>query len=163
MIRLQKLSHSDGIDVYEMLKGIQPSEYSFTNPTYSMSYSEFQAWLIQQEQWSNGEMLPDQYVAQTIYWLYDGVIPVGIGKIRHRLTDISRKAGGNIGYAISADYRKKGYGTVFLRLLIEKAKELGIKEILLTVDKGNNPSRCVCENNGGLLVSETIERWYFTF
>lgn len=101
MIRLIKLSRNDGMDIFEMLKGIGKEENSFTNPTYEMTFSEFKEWLNQQEQWDTGENLPKGYVAQSIYWMYDDSNPVGIGKIRHDLTVDSRKNGGNIGYAIS--------------------------------------------------------------
>ena len=161
MIRLQKLSTNDGMDVFEMLKGIGSVEKSFTNPTYKMSYTEFQDWLLQQVLWDQGVMLPEGYVAQSIYWLYDDETPVGMGKIRHELTENSRKKGGNIGYAISHSYRGKGYGSVLLKLLLEEAKRIGVNEILLTIDKNNEASKSVCEKNGGVLFDENTERWFY--
>ena len=161
MIRLQKLSTNDGIDVFEMLKGIGSVEKSFTNPTYKMTYAEFRDWLSQQVLWDQGVMLPEGYVAQSIYWLYDGETPVGMGKIRHELTENSRKKGGNIGYAISHSYRGKGYGSVLLKLLLEEAKRIGVNEILLTIDKNNEASKSVCEKNGGILFDENTERWFY--
>ena len=163
MIQLKKLSKTDGRDVFEMLKGIKASENSFTNPTYDMSFSEYQEWLLLQEQWDRGENLPDGYVAQSIYWLYEDVIPIGIGKIRHSLTTSTRNNGGNIGYAISFPYRGKGYGTDFLRLLLEEAKFIGVEEIILTIDVDNEPSIRVCENNGGMLFRENNERRFYRF
>ena len=161
MIRLQKLSTNDGMDVFEMLKGIGSVEKSFTNPTYKMNYTEFQDWLLQQVLWDQGVMLPEGYVAQSIYWLYDDETPVGMGKIRHELTENSRKKGGNIGYAISHSYRGKGYGSVLLKLLLEEAKRIGVNEILLTIDKNNEASKSVCEKNGGVLFDENTERWFY--
>lgn len=163
MIVLKKLSKSDGIEVYEMLKGIKSVENSYTNPTYDMSLSEFRNWLLQQEQWERGENLPVGYVAQSIYWLYVDSTPIGMGKIRHSLTPESRNNGGNVGYAISFSYRGKGYGTVFLKLLLDEAKKIGVEEIVLTVDIGNEPSKRVCEKNGGILFKENDKRWFFRF
>lgn len=163
MIRLKKLTHQDGQDIFNMLKGIKAVENSYTNPVYDMSFAEFQQWLVQQERWARGEGLPDGYVAQSIYWMFDDDIPVGVGKIRHELTQESRITGGNIGYAISYLYRGNGYGTKLLGLLLEKAREMGITEILLTVDRNNRPSKRVCEENGGTLSAENVERWYFIF
>ena len=163
MIQLKKLSRNDGRNVFEMLKGIGKIENSYTNPTYEMTFSEFQRWLLQQEQWDKGEMLPEGYVAQSIYWLYDDGHPVGMGKIRHRLTENSRRNGGNIGYAISRSYRGKGYGCVFLKLLLEEARKMDINEIILTVDRNNDASRRVCEKNGGVLFNENEERLFFRF
>lgn len=151
----------DGIDVYEMLQGIDNKENSFTNPVKGMSFDQFKSWLRQQAQWDKGENLPDGYVKQSIFWLYDLEKPVGIGKIRHELTKISKISGGNIGYAISRPYRRKGYGTQLLKMLIQEAFALGIQEVLLTVDVGNNDSKHICESNGAVMISSDSNRWYF--
>ena len=163
MILIKKLSRSDGREVFEMLKGIDTVENAYTNPTYIMSFPEFQEWLLEQEEWDKGNNLPKGYVAQSIYWLYDGDTPVGMGKIRHGLTENSRKNGGNIGYAISRPYRGKGYGSAFLKMLLEEARTLGIEEIILTIDKYNKASKSICENNGGILFDENAERWFYRF
>lgn len=162
-IVLKKLSRNDGSDVFDMLKGIEEVENSFTNPTYRMTYFEFQKWLLKQEQWDRGENLPNGYVPQSIFWLYDECCPVGIGKIRHRLTENSRKNGGNIGYAICKKYRGRGYGSVFLKLLLEESRIIGVNEVILTVDRCNIASKRVCEKNGGILFDENDERFFFKF
>ena len=161
-MHLQKLSANDGEQIYRMLQNIGSCENSFFNPVHGMNHEEYKNWLVQQEDWSEGRNLPEGYVAQTIYWLInDDNIPVGIGKIRHALTEHSRKFGGNVGYAISSEYRGHGYGTVILRLLLEEARKMKLEEILLTVDKFNCASKRVIEANGGILFDENSERWYF--
>lgn len=163
MLYLKTLSSADGADIYKMLQGIDVVENSFTNPVHDMSFEQYKVWLIQQEDWSKGKNLPDGYVGQTIFWLMDGEKAVGIGKIRHALTPASRQNGGNIGYAISNENRGKGYGNVILGLLLEKARQMKITEIMLTVDKFNYASKKVIEKNGGILFDENNERWYFKF
>jgi len=163
MVYLRQLSVNDGYEVFEMLKGIKVVENSFTNPVYDMNFDQFKEWLVQQEQWSRGENLPDGYVGQTIFWLIDDNKPVGIGKIRHALTPASRKNGGNIGCAISSGNRGTGYGNEIIRLLLKKAREMGISEIIATVDKYNYPSRRAAEKNGGILFDENNERWFLKF
>lgn len=163
MTSLRQLSISDDFDVYDMLQNVGFEENAFTNPVNGMSYESFKEWLVLQDQWSRCENLPEGYVGQTIFWLYDDGIPVGIGKIRHALTEHSRQIGGNIGYAISSMYRGKGYGTIILKLLLEKAREMNVKEKLLTVEKVNPASRRVIEKNGGKMVGENAERWFFEF
>lgn len=163
MCYLRQLSPMDGMDVYIMLQHIGVEENAFTNPANGMNYDVFKDWLVRQDHWSRGEDLPQGYVGQTIFWLYDNNIPVGIGKIRHALTEHSRQIGGNIGYAISSMYRGKGYGTIILKLLLEKAREMNVKEKLLTVEKVNPASRRVIEKNGGEMVGENAERWFFEF
>ncbi|MBQ2176965.1 MAG: GNAT family N-acetyltransferase [Alphaproteobacteria bacterium] len=163
MIDFRKLSVLDGEDVYQMLQTIGENENAFTNPVNGMNFVCFKQWLVQQYEWSLEKNLPIGYVGQTIFWLYDNETPVGIGKIRHALTEHSRKIGGNIGYAISDKYREKGYGTIILKLLLEKAREMNVKEKLLTVEKINPASRRVIEKNGGRLIDENEERWFFSF
>ncbi len=160
-MHLQKLSADDGEAVYRMLQDIGTCENSFTNPVRGMGIEEYKKWLAQQEAWSEGRNLPDGYVAQTIYWLVDGGVPVGIGKIRHALTPESREFGGNVGYAVASSRRGRGYGKALLGLLLGEARKMELAEILLTVDKGNIASKTVVEANGGILVRENPERWYF--
>ena len=93
----------------------------------------------------------------------DGV-PVGMGNLRHYLTDALREAGGHIGYAVASDQQGKGYGKALLRLMLEEARRMGItEEILVTVYPENIPSRRVAEANGGELRRETEKRVYYWF
>lgn len=160
---LQQLSTTDGYVFFAMLQKIGKDENAFTNPVCGMSFEEYQQWLKQQDDWSKGENLPSGYVGQTVFWLMVGEIPVGIGKIRHSLTESSRAFGGNLGYAISSEFRGRGYGSELLRELLWKADEMGIEEKVLTVEKYNYASKKVIENNGGILYDENEFRWYFEF
>ena len=162
-IYLKNLSLDDGKDIFYMLKRIGNNENSFTNPVHDMSFEQFKEWLIEAQQQSFGKNLPKGYVRQSIYWLMKDNTPVGIGKIRHELTEYSRRKGGNIGYAIDPIYRNLGYGKTILNQLIKKAKALNITEFILTVDKGNIYSKKIVEKNGGVLFDENTERWYFKF
>ena len=45
------------------------------------------------DDWSKGENLPDGYVPQTIFWYMKGDLPVGLGKIRHRATQNTKREG----------------------------------------------------------------------
>ena len=58
---------------------------------------------------------------------------VFLGKIsiRHRLTDALLRYGGHIGYGIRYSQWNKGYGTLLLKLALEKAGEMGIHEVLI--------------------------------
>ena len=163
MVYLKKLSSNDGEDVFNMLKGIKRKEFFFTNPTYDMSFDEFKQWLIVQEKWSAGRSLPEGFVPQTVFWLYDGNDPIGIGKIRKELTESSKKAGGNIGYAISSCYRNKGYGKQLLGLLLIEARKMDMNKILLTVAKTNDPSIYICLQNGGVLIGQSRDYYYYEF
>ena len=68
-----------------------------------------------------------------------------------------RVIGGHIGYGIRPTERNKGYGSIILRLALEKARKLGIKNVLITCAKDNIASAKVVQNNGGKLDSELIK------
>lgn len=159
-IELVQLSPDDGETHFDLLHNIGRQENDFTNPVHDMNFAEFKSWLKQQEDWSRGENLPQGYVPQVCYWLIVDNIPVGFGKIRLGLTEQSRLEGGNIGYAIDSRQRGHGYGSKLLELLLLKAKELNIYNLLITVKKFNIASKRVAELNGAKLINETAEWWY---
>ena len=148
-----------------MLQRIGPSENGFRNEVNGMDYDRYKEWLKMQHAWSRGEQLPDGYVKQWTYWLIVDGFPVGYGKLREKVTEQSRKFGGNIGYAIDPVVRGKGYGIVLFELLLRQAKNKGIKEVFSTVEKYNYASKSIHDRafGGGNLVHEDNERWYFTF
>lgn len=159
---LIKLSPSDGLNNYEILQHIGDRENDFTNPIHGKSFEEYKEWLIQQDDWSHDRNVPEGYVGQTCFWLLADNVIVGIGKIRHGLTEQSRLEGGNIGIAIDPSQRGKGYATRFISLLLQKANEMGIEEILITVKKYNYPSKVAFEKNGCKVFKETEGWWYLT-
>lgn len=160
-IYLKQLSLSDGEDYYDMLKHIGLYENDFTNPVHDMNYDEFKLWLKEQDDWSKGENLPKGYVPQICYWLISEEVPVGFGKLRLDLTEKSRLEGGNLGYAIDARRRGMGLGSELLKMLLIKAKELHMEKPLVTVKKYNYASKKVAERNGGKLIKETDDWWYY--
>ena len=162
-VHLEKLSVDDGQAIYDMLQRIGACENEFKNTAHGLTYDEYKEWLKEQADWAKGLNLPEGYVAQSVFWLFDGDVPVGFGKVRHKLNSNSRKIGGNIGYAIDPLYRGNGYATVLLGWLVEKARELNVGETLLSVEKYNPASKRVIEKNGGRLIDENSERWFFTF
>ncbi len=94
--------------------------------------------------------LPVGYVPNTLYWLTDGDEYIGRVTVRHRLNEHLESIGGHIGYDIRPSRRKQGYGSKILELALPKAKELGIKRVLITCDETNLGSRRVIEKNGGV-------------
>lgn len=93
-------------------------------------------------------------VPETFRWLIDGGVFIGYVHIRHELNDFLLKYGGHIGYAIRPSRRKRGYGTLALKLGLEKAKELGLTRVLLICDSSNIGSRKIIEANGGVFECE---------
>ena len=126
---LRQFSPNDGVEGYDLLQRIGEMENDFTKPMHGKSYEEYKEWLTQQDAWSREEQLPEGYVGQTCFWLIADNIIVGLGKIRHGLTDYSRKEGGNIGIAIDPNQRGKGLATKFISLLLTKAQKMNIGEV----------------------------------
>jgi predicted acetyltransferase len=86
---------------------------------------------------------------ETIYWLIDGGEYVGRVSIRHAVNDWVRTIGGHIGYEIRPARRRRGYGTLILRLALPHAREMGLTRVLITCDEDNIGSKKIIEANGG--------------
>lgn len=56
--------------------------------------------------------------------------PVCLGILRLKLDDYWMCHGGNLGYRTRPSERRKGYCTKFVELLCQRAKELGLSEVL---------------------------------
>lgn len=70
--------------------------------------------------YSKGEQLPEGFVPETFFFLWQDEEIVGQFRIRHFLCESLREGAGHIGYFIGKKYRGKGYGT---RLRRETGKE----------------------------------------
>lgn len=147
---LKELTINDGSDIYEMLQEIGPGENRFMNEGY-LPESKFKLFLRWYANASKGVGLTGDLVPSTLYWLYIDGAPVGYGKLRHCLNGHLRKIGGHIGYVIRPAARGKGYAKLLLRLVLAKAKAIGIKDVLMTCMQENVASRKVIEANGGVL------------
>ena len=163
MLYLQSVSLNDGREFYDMLQRIPP-ENGFINSAYQMDYAAFPEWLEKKVQMAQGIGLEDWMVPASTFWLMADGVPMGMGNLRHCLTDALRERGGHIGYAIASDQQRKGYGKALLRLMLEEARRMGItEEILVTIYPDNIASRRVAEACGGQLRRETEERAYYWF
>ena len=67
---------------------------------------------------------------------------LGIIDIREHIDHhILREYGGHMGYTIRPTERGKGYGKEMLRLALEKARDMGIRRVLVTCDAHNGKRR----------------------
>ena len=101
----------------------------------------------------NERNLKPGWVGSDFYWLVDEDRNYFIGEIniRHRLTGALERYGGHIGYGVRFSEWNKGYGTLMLRLGLEKARSRGISSVLATCDDDNHASARVMEKNGFVL------------
>ncbi len=117
--------------------------------------ADFEGFLRKLEQETQGLGLLPGYVPQTTFWLVrDGTEVVGTIRLRHWLTPSLRYEIGHVGYDVRPSQRGNGYATRQLELLLEKARDMGMRELLVTCDKSNPASARVIEKNGGKLEAE---------
>lgn len=156
-VYLRELSIEDGEKELEYLRNFPDRENGFENPAHIEDLKDeasFSLWLQGKVNGSKGINLKEGRVPQTIYWIMVEDKIVGIGKLRHYLNESLLNYGGNIGYAISSEYRGKGIASKALSLILQEANNHEQEEVLLTVDSDNIASCKVIENNGGILKKE---------
>lgn len=159
--RLKKLSLEDGMDIYEMLQQIPENENGFINEIYGKTYTQYKQWLMKCFNESGQKCIIDGWkVPQTYYWFYFEEKPVGLGKLRHFLTEDLLIDGGSIGYSVCPKERNQGYASLLLRELLKEAHELNIKKVLLVVRNDNIPSIKTALNNGGIISKRSEEKNY---
>ena len=93
------------------------------------------------------------------YFLMLDDIPIGMPIIKTNI-DVDEfwlKYGGNISYVISPSYRRKGYGTKCLHLVLEECLRLGLTKAFLTCNARNTGSFKIIQNNYGILENSFID------
>lgn len=163
MIYLKKASLRDAKKEYILAQKIPAKENDYENEAFGVTYEEYIEKII--PNWTDreqGKELPNNYVPDTHYFLWDDDVPVGLFSLRHCLSDWLRDNAGHIGYGIAKEYRGKGYATEGLRLVIEEARKLPIDtdEIYMSVLKNNPASLKVMQRNGAKIVGEDKNHYY---
>lgn len=134
-------------------EGIAAKETPYTNWD-----GDFEDYLRRMRVLAKGEDLPDGAVPSHTYFLFcDGKI-IGRSELHRELNDELESIGGHIGADIRRSERNKGYGTLILKLTLEKAFELGLKKVLVTCDAKNRASAKTIEKCGGKLDKQAIYR-----
>ena len=160
-MELRKINMQDAEAQWEYTTALPADENGLTNPYHGVSFDEYQEkvlpLLISYEHPVN---MPDWFVPESYYYLWDGDRLVGEFRIRHHLTEALRSGAGHIGYSIRKDARGKGYGTAGLKLTVEIAKTIIPEdEIYLRVNKDNIASQKVMLKNGAYIAGEDEEHY----
>lgn len=95
------------------------------------------------------ETVNPAWVLTDTYFAVDGGEIVGIIDLRHTLNDFLKDLG-NCGYSVRPACRRKGYGKRMLRLALDRAREAGMEELRVSVERGNAPSVGVILGCGGV-------------
>lgn len=118
---------------------------------------DFEDYLRRMQILAKGENIPADEVPRNTYLLFCGEKIIGRSEIRRELNAELEMIGGHIGGDIRRSERRKGFATVMLKLTLEKAKELGLKKVLVTCDKENIASAKTIEKCGGTFEKEILD------
>lgn len=91
---------------------------------------------------------PNWVVTDTFFAIDENEHIVGIINFRHTLNDFLKDFG-NSGYSVRPSERRKGYATEMLRQVLIIAKQAGLQEMQLSVERDNEPSIKTIIKNGG--------------
>ena len=162
MLYLKAANMADAEKEWLFVREMLPDENGMTNGWYQVSREDFEARALPQMlAFAEGKELPEGYVPETTFFLWDGSRIAGLFRIRHYLCESLRTGAGHIGYCIGKDLRGKGYGTEGLRLTLEIARNIVPEsEFYLRVNRDNPASLRVMLKNGGRIVAEDADKYY---
>ena len=162
MIFLKKACMDDAEKEWQFVRDMPADENGLINSWPGVSRETFlEKVLPEMMAFSDGKGLPEGYVPETFFFLWDGDTVVGQFRIRHYLCESLRTGAGHIGYFIAKPFRGKGYGTEGLRLTLEEARAIvPEKEIYLRVNQDNPASLQVMLKNGGRIVAEDESHFF---
>lgn len=111
---------------------------------------QYEEWLNAVTENTSAETVsPDWVVTDTFFALDDTDGIVGIIDFRHTLNGFLKDFG-HCGYSVRPSERRKGYATEMLRLLLNHARQNGLREMQLSVERDNAPSVRTIVKNGGI-------------
>ncbi len=156
MLELRKMNIEDAKAQWEYVTAMPADENGVTNSHEGVSYEEYMDKVLPELlMHENPVNMPDWFVPETFYYLWDGQVLVGEFRIRHYLTDALKTGAGHIGYSIKKEYRGRGYGTKGMALVLDLARKIvPEEEIYLRVLKSNIPSFKVITKNGAYVAGE---------
>ncbi len=148
LLNVRPLTPDDEPAFFEGLRDWEAEDLSWYTFVWKpgMSFSEMLHLLETERQ---GVHLPKGWVpADMLYGFLGGRI-VGRVSIRHRLNAQLLKRGGHVGYAVSPLFRSKGIGYLLAKAALQRCKEIGLSEVLITCAEKNLASVKIIEKLGG--------------
>ena len=156
MLELRKMNLLDIKEQWEYVTALPKDENGLTNPYEGITFEEYETTVLPELMMHENPVgMPEWFVPETYYYLWDGEVLVGEYRIRHYLTEALKVGAGHIGYSIKKEFRGRGYGTKGLAMVLDIAREIVPEnEIYLRVLKNNIPSFKSITNNGAYIVDE---------
>lgn len=156
MLELRKMNYEDAVSQWEYVTELPANENGLTNPYEGVSFDEYKNSVLPELMMHENPInMPDWFVPETFYYLWNNDTLIGEFRIRHYLTEGLKNGAGHIGYSIKRKFRGRGYGTKGLAMTLDLAKKIvPEEEIYLRVQKNNIPSfKAIC-NNGAYIAGE---------
>ena len=155
-MELRKINLRDAAPQWEYTTALPADENGLTNPYHGVSFDEYvRAVLPRLISYEHPTDMPDWFVPETYYYLWDGGRLVGEFRLRHYLTEALRAGAGHIGYSVRREERCRGCGTSGLALLVPIAKRvIPEEEIFLRVNRDNIASQRVMLHCGAYPAGE---------
>lgn len=162
MLYLKEANEADLEKEYLFVREMPVDENGLTNKWNGISRDDFAAKALPEMlRFARGENLPEGFVPETFYFLWQDDEIIGQFRLRHCLCDSLREGGGHIGYFIKKAARGKGYGTKGLALLLPLGRAvIPEEEFYLRVLRTNPASLQVMLHNGGYLHHSTDTHHY---
>ena len=156
MLELRKMNLLDIKEQWEYVTALPKDENGLTNPYEGITFEEYETTVLPELMMHENPVgMPEWFVPETYYYLWDGEVLVGEYRIRHYLTEALKVGAGHIGYSIKKEFCGRGYGTKGLAMVLDIAREIVPEnEIYLRVLKNNIPSFKAITNNGAYIVDE---------
>lgn len=144
-------------------KALEYRQEHFDNNEFIINGSElfdkidsYEEWLIAVNNNTSIKTVNKNWVVtDTFFALDENNEIVGIIDFRHTLNEFLKDFG-HCGYSVRPSKRNNGYATEMLRQIIIIAKNVGLKELQLSVERDNYPSIKTIIKNGGVKEREFI-------
>lgn len=149
MLELRKMNYEDVLEQWKYVTALPADENGLTNRYEGVSFEEYRDTVLPELMMHENPVgMPDWFVPETFYYLWEDDTLLGEFRIRRYLTDALKAGAGHIGYSIHRDFRGRGYGTKGLALTLKVAERIvPEEEIYLRVLKSNIPSfKAICRN-----------------
>ena len=94
------------------------------------------------------------FVPHSTWWLVSDGDVVAVSNLRHHATAALLREGGHIGYGVRPSSRGRGFGREVLRYTLQRARAIGLHNVLLTCRSDNVASIRTILANAGTFDSE---------
>ena len=161
MLALRKMNYEDMLEQWKYVTALPKNENGLTNPYEGVSFDEYRDFVLPELTMHETPLhMPDWFVPETYYYLWDDDVLIGEYRIRHYLTDVLKNGAGHIGYSIKKEFRGQGYGTRGLALALDIARRIvPEEEIYLRVLKDNIPSFKAIMSNGAYVAGQDEQHY----